>query len=272
MTPSRCGGKPSPSPKKSIAGSGPRWRPQWPSAMRSSSTAKKFPAEIQAVLTLQAIEKFIIPLAPPVLALGRSIRATPFKTLISVLLSSRTQDAVTAKAASRLFAAAATPRKMLLLKQVQVERLIYPVGFFHTKAKNILKICAILERGGKFPASADELLDLPGIGRKSANLVLALAFSEAAIAVDTHVFRIAPPPAGPRPHARRRGKGIDRTVPPAFGRGSTRRWWDSARTICRPIHPKCRSACSSSRLPIGGDQVGSTFDVRRSRRRILLKG
>jgi len=208
--------------------------------MRSSSTVKKFPAEIRAVPTLQAIEKFIIPLAPPVLALERSIRATPFKTLISVLLSSRTQDAMTVRAAARLFAAADTPGKMLRLAADQVERLIYPVGFFRTKAKNILKICAILERGGKFPASADELLDLPGIGRKSANLVLALAFCKPAIAVDTHVFRIAS-----RLHwARgRTPAAVEKELTELF----PRRFWTRinqalvgfGQTICRPIHPKC---------------------------------
>jgi endonuclease-3 len=194
--------------------------------MRSSSTAKKSPAESQAVRSLQAIRKFIIPLAPPVFALEKSIRATPFKILISVLLSSRTKDAVTEKAASRLFAAADTTGKMLRLTENQVERLIYPVGFFHTKAKNILKICA--------------LLNLPGIGRKSANLVLALAFSEAAIAVDTHVFRIA------RRLRWARGRtpaAVEKELMELF----PRRIWTQVnqtlvgfgQTICRPVNPKC---------------------------------
>lgn len=208
--------------------------------MRSSSTARKSPAENQALRDLRAIEKFIIPLAPPVLALEKSIRATPFRTLISVLLSSRTQDAVTAAAAARLFAAADTPRKMLRLKPGQVERLIYPVGFFRTKAKNVLKICAILERGRKFPASAEELLELPGIGRKSANLVLALAFSEAAIAVDTHVFRIAR-----RLHwARGRTPvAVEKELQKLFPRRAWTRVNQAlvgfGQTVCRPIHPKC---------------------------------
>lgn len=208
--------------------------------MRSSSTAKNCPTDIQAVRTLQAIRKFVIPLAPPVLALEKSIRTTPFRILISVLLSSRTRDAVTEKAAARLFAAADTPEKMLRLTADQVGRLIYPVGFFHTKANNILQISAILSQGKKFPASADELLDLPGIGRKSANLVLALAFSEAAIAVDTHVFRIA----------RRLGWARGRTaaaVEKELTERFPRRFWNQVnqtlvgfgQTICRPVNPKC---------------------------------
>jgi endonuclease III len=222
--------------------------------MRSSSTARKFPAENRAVRALRAIEKFIIPLAPPVLALGKSMRATPFKTLISVLLSSRTQDAVTAKAAARLFAAADSPRKMLRLSQGQVERLIYPVGFFHTKAKNVLKICAILAGSSRFPASAEELLDLPGIGRKSANLVLALAFCEPAIAVDTHVFRIAR-----HLHWARAGTpaAVERELRELFPRRAWTRVNQAlvglGQAICRPIHPKCpecvlKKTCPSANI------------------------
>jgi endonuclease-3 len=218
--------------------------------MRSSSTAKKSPAESQAVRSLQAIRKFIIPLAPPVFALEKSIRATPFKILISVLLSSRTKDAVTEKAASRLFAAADTTGKMLRLTENQVERLIYPVGFFHTKAKNILKICALLNRNPKFPSSLDELLDLPGIGRKSANLVLALAFSEAAIAVDTHVFRIA------RRLRWARGRtpaAVEKELMELF----PRRIWTQVnqtlvgfgQTVCRPLQPKCPECVLKNMCP-----------------------
>jgi endonuclease-3 len=141
--------------------------------------------------TLRVIKKFIAPLSPPVFAFESSIRSTPFCILISVLLSARTQDQVTEKAAARLFAAAAAPESMARLSFEQVSRLIYPVGFYRTKARNILAICTILQQGGKFPSTLDEMLALPGIGRKSANLVLALAFNVPAIAVDTHVFRIS---------------------------------------------------------------------------------
>jgi endonuclease-3 len=148
-------------------------------------------AENKPLKILRSIKKFITPLSPPVYAFESSIRSTPFRILVSVLLSARTQDPVTEKAAARLFTAAATPETMARLSHEQVSRLIYPVGFYRTKARNILAICAILHQGGKFPSSLDEMLALPGIGRKSANLVLALAFNVPAIAVDTHVFRIA---------------------------------------------------------------------------------
>jgi endonuclease-3 len=225
--------------------------------MRSSSTARKSQPENLALRALQAIEKFIIPLAPPVLALEKSIRATPFKTLVSVLLSSRTKDGVTAKAAARLFAAADSPRKMLRLNQDQVERLIYPVGFFRTKAKNVLKICAILAGSRRFPASAEELLELPGIGRKSANLVLALAFCEPAIAVDTHVFRIARRlhwASGHTPAA------VEKELQELFPRRAWTRVNQAlvglGQTICRPVHPKClecvlQKTCPSSSVTRG---------------------
>ena len=189
---------------------------------------------------LLAIKKFITPLSPPVFALEKTMRATPFKILISVLLSSRTKDAVTEKAAARLFASADTPGKMLRLTADQVSRLIYPVGFFRTKAKNILKICTILSQNKKFPATLDELLELPGIGRKTANLVLALAFNVPAIAVDTHVFRIS----------RRLGWANGRTaeaVELELQKIFPRPKWPQinqvlvgfGQTICRPVNPKC---------------------------------
>jgi len=192
---------------------------------------------------LRAIEKFIAPLSPPVFAFESSIGSTPFRILISVLLSARTQDPVTGKAAARLFAAASTPEAMARLPLARVSRLIYPVGFYRTKARHILAICAILQRSGKFPASLDEMLALPGIGRKSANLVLALAFGVPAIAVDTHVFRIS----------RRLGWAVGTTpaeVQRELERIFPRNSWTQVnpvlvgfgQTVCRPLHPKC-GAC-----------------------------
>ena len=201
---------------------------------------------------LLAIKKFITPLSPPVFALERSMRATPFKILISVLLSSRTKDAVTERAAARLFAVADTPEKIMKLPADRVGRLIYPAGFFRTKAKNILAISAILSRSKKIPASLDELMELPGIGRKTANLVLALAFGIPAIAVDTHVFRIARRlgwASGPTPAA------VELELQKRF----PRRQWPQVnqvlvgfgQTICRPVRPKCpecvlQKTCPSS--------------------------
>ena len=120
-------------------------------------------------------------------------RNAPFKILISTVLSLRTKDKTTEEASHRLFNLADTPQKMRKLKPSQIEKTIYPVGFYRTKAKNILKICAILikKHEGKVPSDMDELLAMPGVGRKTANLVVTVAYEKPGICVDTHVHRIS---------------------------------------------------------------------------------
>ena len=117
----------------------------------------------------------------------------PFKVLISTVLSLRTKDLTTEGASLRLFALADTPEKTLALSVQQIEKAIYPVGFYHTKAKNVLKICELLlsRFHGKVPDEIDELLTLPGVGRKTANLVVTVGYGKPGICVDTHVHRIS---------------------------------------------------------------------------------
>ena len=116
-----------------------------------------------------------------------------FKILISTVLSLRTKDQTTAVASRRLFRLADTPRKILKLPAAGIERAIYPVGFYRTKARNILKICRdLLERfGGRVPDTMEELLSLKGVGRKTANLVMTVGHKKYGICVDTHVHRIS---------------------------------------------------------------------------------
>ena len=117
----------------------------------------------------------------------------PFRILIGTILSLRTKDEVTAKASQRLFEAASTPEEMLKLRNSQIEKLIFPVGFYHRKAENILQVCKILldKYNGKVPDELNELLELPGVGRKTANLVIVLGFDKFGVCVDTHVHRIS---------------------------------------------------------------------------------
>lgn len=117
----------------------------------------------------------------------------PFLVLISCLLSLRTKDETTGQAGARLFARASTPQQLLALSQAQLRRLIYPVGFYRTKAKRIHQICHhLLGRfRGRVPDTLEDLLTLPGVGRKTANLVLAAGFQKPAICVDVHVHRIS---------------------------------------------------------------------------------
>lgn len=117
----------------------------------------------------------------------------PYQILISALLSSRTKDEVTAKASERLFARAPNPEKLSRMTEEEIIDLIYPVGFYRIKAKNIKKIANVLleKYGGMVPDHLNDLMQLPGVGRKTANLVLGVAFHIDAITVDTHVHRIS---------------------------------------------------------------------------------
>jgi len=116
----------------------------------------------------------------------------PFKVLISTVLSLRTKDKTTEGASHRLFKLADTPQAMRTLKLAQIERAIYPVGFYHTKAKNILSICHdLIERfHGRVPDNMEDLLLFQGVGRKTANLVMTVGYGKPGICVDTHVHRI----------------------------------------------------------------------------------
>ncbi len=136
------------------------------------------------------IRKWKVP-AVGVIAGGAGDR--PFETLISTILSLRTKDAVTEAASRRLLARAPTPEILVSLSIAEIEKLIFPVGFYHTKAKHLIETCrSLLDKyDGRVPRSMDELLKLPGVGRKTANLVLTVGFGAYGICVDTHVHRIS---------------------------------------------------------------------------------
>jgi endonuclease-3 len=121
-----------------------------------------------------------------------AVGATPFRILIATILSLRTKDTLTAVVAPRLFAEADTPATTLALGEERLAQLIYPVGFYRTKARSIIAICRTLldDYGGEVPADLDALLALPGVGRKTANLVLTAGYGLPGICVDIHVHRI----------------------------------------------------------------------------------
>lgn len=130
---------------------------------------------------------------PVVGVVARQSGRDPFLVLISCLLSLRTKDKTTAEASARLFALASTPATMQKLTASTIEQAIYPVGFYRTKAKQIRQICTkLLERyEGLVPDTIDELLTLPGVGRKTANLVVTVGYEKPGICVDIHVHRIS---------------------------------------------------------------------------------
>lgn len=131
--------------------------------------------------------------APVLTLVAERSKKDPYQILISTILSLRTKDEVTHRASKKLFEVASTPYEMAKLSEEEISRLIYPVGFYRVKAKKILDISKILlERfNGKVPDRIDELLKLPGVGKKTANIVLNIAYGKPAIAVDTHVHRIS---------------------------------------------------------------------------------
>jgi len=171
-----------------------------------------------------------------------STRKDPFLTLISCLLSLRTRDEVTARASERLFALAKTPETMLTLKREEIEAAIYPVGFYRRKTAQILELCRVLiERyDSKVPDRIDELLNLKGVGRKTANIVITMGYNKPGVAVDTHVHRISNRlglVATKNPHQTE--FALRKTLP--------KRYWIifndllvmHGKTICTPISPKC---------------------------------
>jgi endonuclease-3 len=127
------------------------------------------------------------------LAINQISMGNPFLVLISCLLSLRTKDEITREASFRLFSLAKTPAEMLKLETKQIEKAIYPVGFYRRKAIQIKQICEELinNYNSKVPDKIDELLKLKGVGRKTANIVITVGYSKPGIAVDTHVHRIS---------------------------------------------------------------------------------
>lgn len=122
-----------------------------------------------------------------------SKKKNPYKTLISCILSLRTKDRTTSEASNRLFKIAANPKDMVKLSKLRLEKLIYPVGFYHNKAGVILEISRkiLKDFAGRVPNNLEDLLRFKGVGRKTANLVLGLGYNIPAICVDTHVHRIS---------------------------------------------------------------------------------
>ncbi len=191
----------------------------------------------------------------PIVTLTAETSRDPFKVLISTILSLRTLDTTTAKVSSRLFGLAQNPYDMIKLDVKEVEKAIYPVGFYKTKARTILNLCRELIKryNSRVPDDLDELLKLKGVGRKTANLVVTLGYGKPGICVDTHVHRIS------------NRLGYVRTKTPheteiMLRKKLPKRYWieyndllvSFGQQLCRPMSPWC-SAC-----PIEGycDKVG----------------
>lgn len=178
----------------------------------------------------------------PIVTLIKERTNDPYRILISTILSLRTKDNVTSIASKKLFQKAHTPFQMLKLNKKEIENLIFPVGFYHRKAENILEISKTLVENynAKVPSSIDELLKFKGVGRKTANLVVTLGFGKPGICVDTHVHRIS------NRFGYVKTKTPDKTEM-VLRKKLPQEWWIRyndllvafGQTICKPISPLC---------------------------------
>ena len=182
-------------------------------------------------------------------------RHDPFRVLVSTIISLRTKDEVTGPASRRLLTRAPAPAALAALPAAEIAELIYPAGFYRTKAGHLRAVAAILEHEhrGEVPRSREALLRLPGVGRKTANLVLGLGFGIPAICVDTHVHRIC-----------NRLGWVDTREPDAtelaLARALPRRYWipinaimvSFGQQVCMPVSPRCSACPVSARCPRRG--------------------
>ena len=190
---------------------------------------------------------------PAVEKISEEQQEDPFQILIATILSARTQDATTHAASTRLFRRARTPRTMAKLPVKTIERLIYPVSFYRYKARYVKACCeALVTRfDGQVPRTMEELVTLPGVGRKTANLVLILGFrSLRNICVDTHVHRIS-----------NRLGWVQTRLPDeteqALYRNTPPRWWPYinlylvtwGQNVCRPVYPRCGDCVIAADCP-----------------------
>lgn len=198
---------------------------------------------------------------PAVEKIAQDQKEDPFQVLIATMLSAQTRDPVTHAASTRLFKIARTPRTMAKLDVKKIEGLIFPVSFYRNKAVHVMETCQqIISRfRGRVPGTMEELLTLPGVGRKTANLVLILAHKSGEnICVDTHVHRIS------------NRLGWVRTRTPeeteqALYRATDRKWWPLinlymvtwGQNVCRPVCPVCGSCVVADLCPrIGVVKIG----------------
>ncbi len=172
----------------------------------------------------------------------------PFKILVFTMLSARTKDATTIRAVERLFSEADTPEGIAALGQGRLRKLLYGVGFYRVKSRNLALACRLVAEGGGVPDTLEGLLALPGVGRKTANIVLARAFGKAALGVDVHVHRISNRLGLVR--TRRPAdteRALVRLVPARSLRTLNRDFVAFGQTVCLPRRPLCAS-CPLKRI------------------------
>ena len=187
--------------------------------------------------------------AAPIVDLIQTQGASPFHILVATVLSARTKDQTTAGAIARLFKVVKTPADLREIPVARLERLIFPVGFFRVKARHLKQMPDVLDREfqGRIPDTIDELCHLPGVGRKTANLVVALAFDKPGICVDVHVHRISNRLGLVRTDAPLKTEMALRTLlPRCYWKRWNRLLVAYGQTVCTPARPRCSICCVAS--------------------------
>jgi len=166
----------------------------------------------------------------------------PFSILIGTILSARTRDENTTKVMKNLLAHYKSPKALSSAKVKEVEKIIKPIGFYHVKAKRIIKVASIInsQYGGNVPDDFEKLIELPGVGRKTANCVLVYAFDKPAIPVDTHVHRISNRLGLVRTKAPEdTEKELMKKIPKKYWLEINDTFVMYGQNICKPISPMC---------------------------------
>jgi len=205
-----------------------------PPAKRITLPRARKPAEIQEIF-----RRFQAANPEPK---GELESVNAFTLLVAVVLSAQATDAGVNKATRPLFAVADTPEKMLALGEDTVRGYIKTIGLFRTKAKNVIALCEklIAEFGGEVPTTREALESLPGVGRKTANVVLNIAFGEITHAVDTHVFRVSNRlRIAPGKNVLQVEMGLEKAIPEAFGRHAHHWLILHGRYTCKALRPEC---------------------------------
>jgi endonuclease-3 len=167
---------------------------------------------------------------------------TPFELLVAVVLSAQATDVGVNKATRKLYPVANTPKAILRLGEEKLKRYISSIGLYNAKAKNVIALCKLLidEHDGEVPRSREELEALPGVGRKTANVVLNTAFGEATIAVDTHIFRVSNRTGlAPGKDVRAVEDKLEKVVPAEFKQDAHHWLILHGRYVCKARKPDC---------------------------------
>ncbi len=212
----------------------------------------------------ETMEKLARERKAPVFTLKNFLK-TPFQHLVFTVLSSRTRDEMTVKACNRLFSKASTFEELAKLSVEEIEKLIKGVGFYKVKAKKLKQLAEELKKLGRVPDTYDELIKLPGVGRKTANVVLASAFGKQTIGVDVHVHRIANRLGivSTRTNVETEEE-LKRIIPENMWAKVNRAMVGFGQTVCRPKKPLC-SECPFKNFCVYYKQLNKNFskqDVR----------